>query len=73
MDAPILQAPLLRIYHLQHSTEQFMGLVEQKNGVLHPKRLLATDRLEHVLEQPLLPPYFSIDTSIKHHSHSSHF
>jgi tRNA pseudouridine55 synthase len=72
-DDTILQSPLLRIYHLQHSTEQFMGLVEQKNGVLHPKRLLATDRLEHILEQPVLAPHFSIDTSIKHHLHNSQF
>jgi tRNA pseudouridine55 synthase len=69
----ILDAPILRIYHLQQSSEQFMGLVDQKNGVLHPKRLLATDRLEHVLEQGLTPEYFSSDTSIKHHLQNSHF
>ena len=69
----ILDAPILRIYHLQQNSEQFMGLVDQKNGVLHPKRLLATDRLEHVLEQGLIPEYFSSDTSIKHHLQNSHF
>ena len=69
----ILAAPLLRIYHGQQNSEQFMGLVDQKEGVLHPKRLLATDRLEHVLEQGLIPEYFSSDTSIKHHLQNSHF
>lgn len=38
-----------KIYHLKNSPEMFMGLVALKNGVLHPKRLMATDRLEQVL------------------------
>jgi tRNA pseudouridine55 synthase len=63
----IKDAHVLRIYHLYQSPEQFMGLVDVKHGVLHPKRLLATDRLENVLERGGLPSSFSIDTSIKHH------
>jgi len=63
----IRDAKILRIYHLEQSSEQFMGLVDVKNGVLHPKRLLATDRLENVLEHGLQPSTLSIDTSIQHH------
>jgi tRNA pseudouridine55 synthase len=69
----ILNAPILRIYHLQETSRQFMGLVDVKNEVLHPKRLLATDRLEHVLEQSFIPHSLMIDTSIKHHLQNSHF
>jgi tRNA pseudouridine55 synthase len=69
----LLDQPILRIYHLEQDSRQFMGLVDQKNGVLHPKRLLATDRLEHVLEQGLISQHFSTDISIKHHLHNSHF
>ena len=72
LDDPLSQ-PILRIYHLQQNSKQFMGLVDQKNGVLHPKRLLATDRLEQVLEQGLISQYFSTDISIKHHLQNSHF
>lgn len=46
---PWLSAPLLRLYYEAQTSLAFMGLVEQKEGVLHPKRLLATDRLEHIL------------------------
>jgi len=69
----LLSQPILRIYHLQQDSKQFMGIVDQKSGVLHPKRLLATDRLEHVLEQGLISQHFSTDISIKHHLHNSHF
>ena len=68
-----LDFPILRIYHLQQSSESFMGLVDQKNGVLHPKRLLATDRLEFILENYQNSLIFSNDTSIKHHIQNSHF
>jgi len=69
----LLSQPILRIYHLEKDSRQFMGLVDQKNGVLHPKRLLATDRLEYVLEQGLISQHFSTDISIKHHLQNSHF
>jgi tRNA pseudouridine55 synthase len=69
----LLNQPILRIYHLQQNSHQFMGLVDQKNGVLHPKRLLATDRLDNVLEKGLITQHFSTDISIKHHLENSHF
>jgi tRNA pseudouridine55 synthase len=69
----ISNAPILRIYHLQENSQQFMGLVDVKNEVLHPKRLLATDRLEHVLEQSFISHSLMTDTSIKHHLQNSHF
>lgn len=41
----------IKIYYSHKSSEQFMGLVELRDGVLHPKRLMATDRLENLLAQ----------------------
>jgi tRNA pseudouridine55 synthase len=70
VSATITQAQILRIYHLQQTPEQFMGLVDVKDGVLHPKRLLATDRLEHVLGKTALPSFESSDTSFGHHDSS---
>jgi tRNA pseudouridine55 synthase len=40
---------IFKIYFLSCNSEMFLGLVEQKNAVLHPKRLMATDRLEFLL------------------------
>jgi tRNA pseudouridine55 synthase len=69
----IANAPILRIYHLQQNSKQFMGLVDVKHEVLHPKRLLATDRLENVLEQSFISHSLMADISIKHHLQNSHF
>jgi tRNA pseudouridine55 synthase len=69
----IRESTSLRIYHLHYSPDQFMGLVDVKNGVLHPKRLLATDRLENLLEQSSIASPRTIDISIKHHERNSNF
>jgi tRNA pseudouridine55 synthase len=70
LPALIMTAKVLRIYHLHQSSDQFMGLVDVKEGVLHPKRLLATDRLENVLENGMLSNAIRSDTSILHHEHN---
>jgi tRNA pseudouridine55 synthase len=56
-----------KIYHLKNMPEMFMGLVELKNGVLHPKRLMATDRLEYLLGLGGSDPFLGTDISIRHH------
>ena len=64
------QRNLFKIYHLKNSPDKFMGLVELKNEVLHPKRLMATDRLENLLgslpDVSLTPAtnFFKNDTSV---------
>ena len=68
-----LASPILRVDHQEQCSENFMGLVDQKHGVLHPKRLLATDRLEHILEKPQNSHIYSTDISIQHHIQNSHF
>jgi len=56
-----------KIYHLRNTPEMFMGLVELKNEVLHPKRLMATDRLEYLLGLGGSAHFLGTDISIQHH------
>lgn len=58
---------IFKVYHLQQHSEQFMGLIEVKHGVIHPKRLMATDRLERVLSLSPESTLAVTDTSIPHH------
>lgn len=58
---------LFKIYHVKHGSEMFMGIVELKNGVLHPKRLMATDRLEYLLGLGDSGQFLGTDISIRHH------
>ncbi len=58
---------IFKIYHLENGPEMFMGIVELKNGVLHPKRLMATDRLEYLLGLGDSGQFLGTDISIRHH------
>jgi len=69
----IVSAPILRIYYLHHRSESLMGLVDLKEGVLHPKRLLATDRLDYLLDPLISLGTLKTDTYSEHHIPNPHF
>ena len=50
-----------------------MGLVDLKEGVLHPKRLLATDRLDYLLDPLISLGTLKTDTYSEHHILNPHF
>jgi len=60
-----LEGQIVKIYYSEVNPQFFMGIVEVRQGVMHPKRLLATSRLDLVL-QKVLSSNLVTDTSMKH-------